>query len=292
MREPNHSLLDLKLEPGTNGNARNLKWMTADPSGRAWPRFLVFFIIAMASIPVLLNDSFFAVINKPSGLFTQAASGIESVESVLREQWKLPDHQATPFVGLPHRLDRGTSGTLIIARNQRSLQRLGEQFHSRKVHKRYLAAVQGIPQEKVGTWIDYLRKIPDRPVAEITEPGVEGAKIAELDYRFLCSSADVSLLDIELKTGRMHQIRIQAASRGHSVLGDWCYGNQTVWGEIDHRGERIALALHAAAIQFRNPQNARPIQVAAPLPQLWRENLPLPLVTAATEFLNQFPLIQ
>jgi len=246
----------------------------------------------MASIPVLLIDSFFAVIDKPSGLFTQAASGIESVEAVLREQWKLPNQQATPFVGLPHRLDRGTSGTLIIARNQRALQRVGEQFHSRKIHKRYLAAVRGIPQEKVGTWIDYVRKIPDRPIAEITEPGVEGAKIAELDYRVLCSSADLSLIDIELKTGRMHQIRIQAASRGHSVLGDWCYGNETLWGDLDHRGERVALALHAAAIQFRNPQNARPTQVAAPLPQLWLENLPASLITAATEFLIQFPLIQ
>lgn len=245
----------------------------------------------MTSIPVLLNDSFFAVIDKPSGLFTQAAHGIESVETVLREQWKDPNKAAVPFVGLPHRLDRGTSGTLIIARNQRALQRLGEQFHSRKVHKRYLAAVQGIPSEENGTWIDFVRKIPDRPVAEITTADTEGAKNAELNYRLLASVDGVSLLDIELKTGRMHQIRIQAASRGHCVVGDWCYGDPRQWGEVDARGERSSLALHAALVQFRNPQNAKAVQVTAPLPELWRKELPNALIEAAEKFLSQYPLI-
>lgn len=250
----------------------------------------------MTSIPVLLNDSFFAVIDKPSGLFTQAAHGIESVETVLREQWKNPDSPSVPFVGLPHRLDRGTSGTLIVARNQRALQRLGDQFHSRKVHKRYLAAVHGEPKESAGTWLDFVRKIPERPVAEITTADIEGAKSAELDYRCLAYCEGIALLDIELKTGRMHQIRIQAASRGHAIVGDWCYGDQLYsngvqWGEIDDRGERSSLALHAAVVQFRNPQNAKHVQVSAPLPPLWQNELPTPLVDAAHEFLARHPLI-
>lgn len=245
----------------------------------------------MTSIPVLLIDSFFAVIDKPSGLFTQAAHGIESVETVLREQWKNPDSPAVPFVGLPHRLDRGTSGTLIIARNQRALQRLGEQFHSRKVHKRYLAAVRGIPPQLKGTWLDFVRKIPDRPVAEITTADTEGAKNAELDYSVLASADGISLLNIELKTGRMHQIRIQSASRGHTVVGDWCYGDDRQWGEVDSRGERTSLALHSAVVQFRNPQNAKVVQVAAPLPALWRQELPQTLIEAADKFLARYPLL-
>lgn len=245
----------------------------------------------MTSIPVLLNDSFFAVIDKPAGLFSQAAQGIESVETVLREQWKSPDSPAVPFVGLPHRLDRGTSGAMLIARNQRALQRLGEQFHSRKVHKRYLAAVRGVPNETTGTWQDFVRKIPDRPVAEITTADVEGAKNAELNYRCLASCGGISLLDIELKTGRMHQIRIQAASRGLVVIGDWCYGDQRQWGEVNELGERSSLALHAAVIQFRHPQNAKSVQVSAPLPELWESELPGDIFAAAGSFLASYPLI-
>jgi RluA family pseudouridine synthase len=224
------------------------------------------------TIPVLYEESFFAVIDKPSGLFTQAPDSVPSVETVLRHQWATPGGPQ-PFVGLPHRLDRGTSGVLIVAKNQRALQRLGEQFHSRKINKKYLAAVRGVPTERSGQWIDFVRKIPDRPVAEISRAGEEGAKEAILNYRLIASESNISILEIELLTGRMHQIRIQLSSRGLSVLGDWCYGSTDVWGDVDERGERISLALHAATIHFRNPQNAKPIFVKAPLPKLWHENL-------------------
>jgi 23S rRNA pseudouridine1911/1915/1917 synthase len=246
------------------------------------PRF--FLSITMTIIPILLNEPFFAVINKPAGLFTQASPGIASVETVLREQWQTPGSDVNPFVGLPHRLDRGTSGALIVARNQRALQRLSEQFHSRKVQKRYLAVVQGRPSEPEGTWLDYVRKIPERPVAEITTAEGEGAKQAELGFKQLASESGFSLLEIELKTGRMHQIRIQAASRGLSVVGDWCYGNEQQWGDVDDRGERTSLALHAAVVQFHHPQNAKAVRIAAPLPTLWEQRLPPSLFAAAREY--------
>ena len=231
-------------------------------------------------IPILYEESFFAVINKPSGLFTQAPDSVPSVETVLREQWSTPGGPQ-PFVGLPHRLDRGTSGVLIVAKNQRALQRLGEQFHSRKVNKIYLAAVRGVPTEKSGQWIDFVRKIPDRPVAEISRAGEEGSKEAILNYRLIASESNISILEIELLTGRMHQIRIQLSSRGLTVLGDWCYGSNDLWGEVDERGERISLALHASTIDFRNPQNAKPICVKAPLPKLWHDNLSSSLLAQA-----------
>jgi 23S rRNA pseudouridine1911/1915/1917 synthase len=159
-----------------------------------------------------------------------------------------------------------------------------------------LAAVRGEPKEPTGTWLDFVRKIPERPVAEITTADVEGAKNAELNYRCLAYCEGIALLDIELKTGRMHQIRIQAASRGHAVVGDWCYGDQGhmnggKWGDIDDRGERTSLALHAAVVQFRNPQNAKQVQVSAPLPPLWRNELPPSLLEAAEEFLTRYPLM-
>jgi len=240
----------------------------------------------MKSIPILYNEPFFAVINKPAGLFTQAASGVESVESILRKQWQPVDSASLPFVGLPHRLDRGTSGALLIARNQRALQRLGEQFHSRKIHKRYLAVLFGTVIPGSGDWVDYVRKIPDRPVAEVTNPQTEDAKEARLSYRTLANENGLSLVDIELHTGRMHQIRIQAASRGFPVFGDWCYGDQHLWGEVDERGERTALALHAAMIEFRNPQNAKLMRIVATLPDLLKLHLPVILFESAQDFLK------
>ena len=240
----------------------------------------------MTIIPILLNEPFFAVINKPAGLFTQASPGIDSVETGLREQWRTPGSDVNPFVGLPHRLDRGTSGALIVARNQRALQRLGEQFHSRKVQKSYLAVVEGCPTQAEGTWLDYLRKIPERPMAEITNADVEGAKQAELCFKQLASESGLSLLEIELKTGRMHQIRIQAASRGLSVVGDWCYGNEIQWGAVDDRGERTALALHAAVVQFHHPQNAKAVRISASLPTLWEQQLPSSLFAAARQYVS------
>ncbi len=264
------------------------------------------------SIPIhiLYEEPHFLVIDKPAGLFAQAAPGIESVQTRLTEQIKLRDqHIGTPFIGLPHRLDRGTSGVMLIARNQRALSRFGDQFHSRKIGKYYLVAAVGptsvFADESPKEWADYIRKVPDHPIAEICEPSVEGAKLAQLTAELLATGGGVSLLLIKLHTGRMHQIRIQLASRGLRILGDLTYGGpeffdipeETNLTENQSDGdpsageqsageqgivELASMALHALRIEIRHPQNAKQMAFTAPPPRSW-ENLPRELREASAE---------
>ncbi len=240
----------------------------------------------LTPLSILYEEPHFMVIDKPIGLFTQAAAGIESVQTRLTAQIKSRDqHTGTPFVGLPHRLDRGTSGVLLIARNQRALSRFGDQFHSRKIGKYYFAAVVGeLPDEAV-EWSDYVRKVVDQPIAEICDVGADGAKLAQLTVRRLAAAGGVSLLLIKLHTGRMHQIRIQAASRGLRILGDVTYGGPEFFDiddESEDEGELASMALHALRLEIRHPQTAKQLAFTAAPPSTW-ENLPRELFSAMKE---------
>jgi len=239
--------------------------------------------IEAPALRILYEEPHFMVIDKPVGLFTQAAPGVESAQTRLTAQIKARDqHTGTPFVGLPHRLDRGTSGVLLIARNQRALSRFGEQFHSRKIGKYYFAAVVGeLPDESL-EWSDYVCKVVDQPIAEICDAAAEGAKLAQLTVRRLAAAGGVSLLLIKLHTGRMHQIRIQAASRGLRILGDTTYGGPEFFDiddESDDEGELASMALHALRLEIRHPQTAKQLAFTADPPGTW-ENLPRHLFSA------------
>lgn len=248
-------------------------------------------------LAILHEEPHFMVIDKPAGLFTQAAPGIESVQTRLTEQIKRRDqHAGIPFVGLPHRLDRGTSGVILIARNQRALSRFGEQFHSRKIGKFYLTAVIGdFPNDPSGTheWSDYVRKVTDQPIAEICSADAEGAKLAQLTAQPLASAGGVTLLLIKLHTGRMHQIRIQAASRGLRILGDLAYGGPEFFdiqdvedGDESSDAELASMALHALRLEIRHPQTAKQMAFTAAPPSSW-DNLPKDLCTAMAECVDR-----
>jgi 23S rRNA pseudouridine1911/1915/1917 synthase len=224
---------------------------------------------ALAMIEILLEHPWFLVINKPSGLLTQAVPGIVSVQTELVAQLQARDPSSpVPFIGLPHRLDRVTSGAMVVARNQRSLRRLSDQFAARTVKKLYHAMVPAMTEPN-GTWVDWMRKIPDQAKAEIVLPEADGAKEAVLSFRKLRETVlatdskllAMSIVEIELQTGRMHQIRLQFGTRGHAIVGDEMYGSPLSWrGAVP--GERESpIALHAASIEFRNPQNAERIEV-------------------------------
>lgn len=223
----------------------------------------------MDSNAILLEEPSFLVLNKPAGLLTQAAPGVPSVQTELTRL--LADRQAgvQPFVGLPHRLDRGTTGTLLVARNERSLKRFGLQFQSRKVEKRYWAVCEGEFASPTGTWVDFMRKIPERPVAEIVAADHPEARQAILHYQVVASEAGLTWIEVQLETGRMHQIRLQAASRGYPVVGDWCYGAASRWGIADPEGRWQQFALHARSITFRHPLTGIPVLVEAPVNDPW-----------------------
>jgi len=237
-------------------------------------------------LEILHEEAHFLLINKPCGLFSQSAPGIDNAQELLIQQLAERDqHPGRPFIGLPHRLDRGTSGVMLLARNQRALKRFGEQFHSRKVAKYYLAVVAGeMPDKAVQLLTDSLRKIPDKPLAEIVQADAPGAKLAQMCIQPLMTDGRLTLLAVELMTGRMHQIRLQLASRGHAVVGDWSYGSQHSFGQLDESGLRQCLALHCMRLEFRHPQTAKLCAVTAPLPPQWSD-LPPTIEHTASELI-------
>ena len=211
---------------------------------------------------------------KPAGLATQAPSGIPSVETWLRGQL-----DAGAYLGVPHRLDRAVSGVLLLAVTPRAARKLSRQFERREITKTYLALVAQNAADALdahGTeWRDMLVKVPDEPRARVASVAEPGAREAVTRVRPLGRPvAGTLLMSLEPLTCRMHQLRVQAASRGLPIIGDRLYGA----GEsslpafapaADPRQQPIAL--HAWQIRYADPDTGMPATVTAPLPHAWPE---------------------
>lgn len=212
------------------------------------------------------------VVCKPPGVLTQAPPGIDSMETRIKEYIRRSEEKSgNVYLGVPHRLDRPASGAMVFARHSRAARRLAEQFEGRLVRKIYWACVEGAVEPAEGTWTDQVRKIPDLPQAEVVPATHPEGRLAVLHYRVLQSAPWGAWLEIELETGRMHQIRVQSASRGHALLGDALYGSTTPFGP-QHEDTRLrAIALHARTLGFRHPMTDVPVTVAAPPPPPWSE---------------------
>lgn len=221
---------------------------------------------------ILLEEGPCLVVNKPAGVLTQAPAGIDSLEHRIRAFLASRDgREGFVYLGVPHRLDRPVSGAIVFAKNRRAAQRLTEQFHDRLVRKVYWACLAGAVSPGEGTWTDYMRKVPDEPRAELTAENHPEARQAVLHYRTLATGSRSTLVEIELDTGRMHQIRLQAASRGHAVLGDAQYGSTEPFGPAMDDARLQPIALHSRLLSFRHPTLRTPVLVEAPLPAVWRD---------------------
>jgi len=220
---------------------------------------------------LLLEDGPLLAVNKPAGLLTEGVPGGEgtlvgAVKDWLRVRYDKPGNV---YLGIPHRLDGPTSGVIVFTRNSKTAARVAEQFEQRKVSKIYWALLEAHPETESGLLVDWLRKIPDEARSEVCEPGAERAKEAKLEYRVLCQLGDRCLVEVRLLTGRMHQIRVQFASRGCPVAGDVKYGGQP-WspgGAGCPPGELIAL--HARSLTLKHPIRYDELTVEAPLPEYW-----------------------
>ena len=175
------------------------------------------------------------------------------------------------YLGVPHRLDRPVSGAIVFGRHVRATKRLCEQFEGRMVRKTYWAVLEGNVAEDQGTWIDHVRKIPDQPMAEIVPRTHPDAQLAVLHYRVRQRFPQATWVEIELETGRMHQIRLQASSRGHSVVGDFQYGSPSWFGPIVDASRDRWIALHARTLGFRHPMTRESVSVTAALPAAWSQ---------------------
>jgi 23S rRNA pseudouridine1911/1915/1917 synthase len=212
------------------------------------------------------------VINKPSGVLTQAPPGIDSIERRIKDFLRTRDAlEGNVYLGVPHRLDRPASGAMVFARHPRATRRLADQFEARTVEKTYWACVAGHVTLSAGTWQDTMWKVPDEPRAEILPEGDPRGRIGVLHYRVIAETEFGSVLEIQLETGRTHQVRIQAASRGFPLLGDSQYGSQVAFGEQFEDTRERAIALHARTLAFRHPATREQVSITAPLPSAWGE---------------------
>jgi 23S rRNA pseudouridine1911/1915/1917 synthase len=223
-------------------------------------------------LDILYDDGPVLVLNKPAGVLTQAPAGIDSLEvrvkSFYRSREGKPE-DAEIYLGLPHRLDRPVSGSIVFARHARAAQRLSAQFENRTVSKSYWAFVEGAVTPEEGTWSDFLHKRHGMAQAEVVAADHPAAKHAVLHYRVRWQSEAGAWLEIELETGRTHQIRIQAASRGHAVVGDSQYGSSRAFGDPSLELRDRPIALHARQLAFRHPMTPEQVAVVAPLPADW-----------------------
>jgi 23S rRNA pseudouridine1911/1915/1917 synthase len=222
---------------------------------------------------ILLEDGPVLAVDKPAGLLTQGAvygnpPSVESlVKAYLKQAYQKPGNV---YLGVPHRLDRPVSGVLLFARNSKAAARLSEQFHARRVRKIYWALVEDAPAEPAGVLVDFLRKIPGESRAELTDSSAADARECSLSYRILEQFPSGTVLEIQPGTGRMHQIRLQLASRGWPIVGDRQYGARSMLPSPPPEGRASEpIGLHARRLTFLHPIRYEELTVEAPLPRFW-----------------------
>jgi 23S rRNA pseudouridine1911/1915/1917 synthase len=139
------------------------------------------------------------------------------------------------------------------------------------VTKLYWGLVEGKLEPSEGTWTDWLRKIPEQARAETVEPHAPGGKEAVLRFRVMQGHEAATLVEFMPITGRMHQIRVQAAARGHPLVGDVLYGSTRTFGPAPESPRDRVIALHARTLTLLHPLSYEPITLTAPLPEYWQD---------------------
>jgi len=216
---------------------------------------------------VIYEDNHIIIVSKRAGDIVQ---GDKTGDTPLSETVKLyiKDTCHKPgdvFLGVVHRLDRPVSGLVVFARTSKALSRLSEMFRTRSVRKTYWAIVGNQPPQSEGTLTHWLTRNPKNNTARAYEREVPGSKQAVLDYRVIARSDRYWLLEVNLHTGRHHQIRCQLAKMGCPIRGDLKYGAPR---SLPDGG----ISLHARRVSFEHPVSHLPIDVTAPVPDepLWQ----------------------
>lgn len=217
---------------------------------------------------IIYEDNHLLIINKkPSELVQGDKTGDISLLDTLKNWIKIRDRKpGNVFLGLIHRLDRPTSGILVFAKTSKALSRMNEKFKTREVSKKYWAIVEGKPEIASQKLENYLRKNPKNNKVTVYKSQVPDAKSAMLHYQTLAILDHYSLLEIELFTGRSHQIRAQLSFNGNPIKGDLKYGSK-------RSNPDGSISLHARCLEFEHPVTQEKISLRANPPQtkLWIE---------------------
>jgi len=212
---------------------------------------------------VLYRDTYLLAVNKPAGIETQPTPArycgtlYEALLQFLHNPFRPKDR---PELGMVQRLDRETSGVMIFSIHKRSHGRLTQVFSGRDVHKCYLALVAGIPATEEGEFRSLLAR---NRASNLMRSVARGGKEAITRYRVIEKFASVSLVEIELLTGRSHQIRAHFSEVGHPLLGDTRYGGPAQWDGVDIPRQM----LHSHLLSLSHPISGDPLRIEAPLPQ-------------------------
>lgn len=212
---------------------------------------------------VVYEDNHLIAIVKPFGMPSQADDSgdlpaNEWVTGYIREKYQKPGNV---FVGLLHRLDRPAGGLMLFAKTSKAAERMSEMFQKRQIEKRYLVATVSIPQPRAGRLQAYVGPVPGQPhIMRAFEAAGPDRKLAIMEYKVLKELEGKALLEVELETGRKHQIRVQLAKIGCGVLGDGRYNRTPFLADQ-------SIALFSWKINFEHPvRKGEMIRIVAPLP--------------------------
>lgn len=215
---------------------------------------------------VVYEDNHIIVVNKTSSEIIQGDKTgdtplSEMVKQYLKEKYHKPGNV---FIGVTHRLDRPVSGLVVFAKTSKALPRLNEMFRNGEVKKTYWAIVKECPKETEGELVHYLVRNEKQNKSYAYDKEVKNSKKAVLHYKLIGHSQNYYLLEVDLKTGRHHQIRCQLAKMGCPIKGDLKYGSP-------RSNPDGSICLHARTVQFVHPVSKEEIRLTAPVPEgnLW-----------------------
>lgn len=212
---------------------------------------------------ILYEDNHLIVINKRIGEIVQGdKTGDECLAETLKAFIAMRDAKpGKVFMGIPHRLDRPVSGICIFAKTSKALERMTAMFRTSDVHKTYYALCCARPAKDEGHLEDYLLRNEKQNKTFVSKS--EGAKLAKLNYRYLYSTDRYHLIEVELLTGRHHQIRCQLSHMGCVIKGDLKYG-------APRSNPDGGICLHAHQIRFEHPVKKTEMVITAPVPTSWK----------------------
>jgi 23S rRNA pseudouridine1911/1915/1917 synthase len=215
---------------------------------------------------ILYEDNHVIIVNKvPSEIVQGDKTGDQPLSELLKEYVKKKyDKPGNVFMGVVHRIDRPVSGAIVFARTSKALERFNQMLQDRALKKKYWAVVKNPPPKEQDTLIHYLKKNEKQNKSYVYDKEVPGSKRAELNYQLIGKSNDYYLIEVELITGRHHQIRAQLAAIGCMIKGDLKYG----YSRSNPDG---SIHLHAREVHFVHPVQNTQIDIIAPVPKdnLW-----------------------
>ena len=217
----------------------------------------------LPKLNIIYEDNHLLVVEKPSNIPVQEDSSKDiDMLTLLKDYRKTNENKpGEAFIGLVHRLDRPVSGIMVFAKTSKAASRLSEQIRQNAFHKTYIAIVEGALPPK-GKFEDYLRKNEKENKSYVTTK--EKGKYSCLEYQVLSTKDNFSLVEINLITGRSHQIRVQFSSRNHPLIGDSKYG---------HNPNNIDIALFAKSITFTHPTTKEHLTFTLDIPNKYPFNI-------------------